>query len=436
MMPAKFKFTVFNVILLAGLSILFAGAAYSGYRLQEISAERIQVKEDYSLVHSITFGLFSVDEWRNKLSKVVNGEIDDYHITPRQKRDIQKAVEGELHDLIAGAVREINKPQKSIGGKLKKLAFNVLADSAELQAQVRPFAKVIVAKVSSHESEERLKDIATIKINELTRQIYDSTDVTNYSINKYAFKKYNVKTGKAFDYQVSQRLNKLNTLLINHIYGMLGCVLAALVLWGFMRKHVELQTALFVFALLFASILLAVGSLVPVIEVDARIKSFDLILLGETVQFDNQVLFYQSKSIVGIVSTLIGQNKPDTIVVGVLIMLFVLALPLLRLVAMGIYVLSTKKIARHPVIKYLTFELEKWDMADVMIVGMIMTYIGLNGILKSQLSSLNIRTESLSIITDNGTSVQPGYFIFAGYVVFAIVLSFILKRVSPHDNFK
>jgi uncharacterized paraquat-inducible protein A len=130
-----------------------------------------------------------------------------------------------------------------------------------------------------------------------------------------------------------------------------------------------------------------------------------------------------------------GQNKPDTIVVGVLIMLFVLVLPLLRLVAKGIYVLSNKKFARHPVIKYLTFELEKWDMADVMVVGVIMTYIGLNGILKSQLSSLNITTDSLRVITNNGTSLQAGYFIFAGYVVFSIVLSVILKRVSPHDKF-
>lgn len=435
MMPVKFKYTVFNVILLAGLSILFAGAAYSGYRLQEISAERVQVKEDYSLTHSITFGLFSVDEWRDKIAKVINSEIDEYHITPQQRRDIQEAVEGEMHDLVSETIREINKPQKSIGGKLKKLAFNVLVDSAELQAQVKPFAKTVVAKVSSEASEDRLKKIASSKVDQLVNQIYDSTNVANYVINKHTYRKYNVNNLAAFDHQVDQRLNALNTNLVNHIYGMLGCVLAALALWWFMRKHVELQTALFVFSLLFALILLAVGSLVPVIEVDARIKSLDLLLLGQNVHFENQVLFYQSKSIVGIVSTLMGQNKPDTIVVGILIMLFVLALPLLRLVAKGIYVLSNKKIARHPVIKYLTFELEKWDMADVMIVGMIMTYIGLNGILKSQLSGLNIHTNTLTIITDNGTSVQPGYFIFAGYVVFSIVLSVILKRVSPHDKF-
>lgn len=435
MMPVKFKYTVSNIVLLIGLSTLFAGAVYSGYRLQEISAERVQVKEDCSLSNSVTFGLFSVDIWRDKISKIINGQIDGYKITPEQKKDIRVAVEGELHDLIAETVREINKPQKSIAGKLKKLAFNIIVDSAEIQAQVKPFAKTIVAKISSRESVERLKDIAGSKINELVNQTYDSTLVAGYAVNKYVYGKYKVTNPSAFNKATEHRLTELKNELIKYVYIMLGCVLAALALWWFMRKHVELQTALFVFALLFALILLVVGSLVPIIEVDARMTSLNLQLMGEHIIFENQVLFYQSKSIVGVVGALMGQNKPDTIVVGVLIMLFVLVLPLLRLVAKGIYVLSTQKFARHPVIKYLTFELEKWDMADVMVVGVIMTYIGLNGILKSQLSSLNITTDSLRVITDNGTSLQPGYFIFAGYVVFSIVLSVILKRVSPHDKF-
>lgn len=435
MMPVKFKYTVSNIVLLVGLSILFAGAVYSGYRLQEISAERVQVKEDYSLSNSITFGLFSVDIWRDKISKIINSQIDDYNITPEQKKDIRVAVEGELHGLIAETVREINKPQKSIGGKLKKLAFNIIVDSAEIQAQVKPFAKTIVAKISSRESVERLKDIAGSKINELVNQTYDSTQVAGYAVNKYVYNRYKVNNVNALNKEIEHRLTNLKAELFNYVYIILGCVLGALALWWFMRKHVELQTALFVFALLFALVLLVVGSLVPIIEVDARMVSLDLQLMGEHIIFENQVLFYQSKSIVGVVGALMGQNKPDTIVVGVLIMLFVLVLPLLRLVAKGIYVLSNKKFARHPVIKYLTFELEKWDMADVMVVGVIMTYIGLNGILKSQLSSLTITTDSLRVITNNGTSLQPGYFIFAGYVVFSIILSIILKRVSPHDKF-
>ena len=153
-------------------------------------------------------------------------------------------------------------------------------------------------------------------------------------------------------------------------------------------------------------------------------------LLGEKVAFENQVLFFQSKSIFNIVEVLVNQPKPDAVLVGILIFVFVIVLPVLKLVATGIHVLSTKEIAENKVVKYFAYESGKWDMADVMVVGILMTYIGLNGILESQLSNLNIKNSFLTATTINYTSLQPGYFIFAGYVIYEIVLFAILKRLS------
>ncbi|NOW94187.1 paraquat-inducible protein A [Mucilaginibacter sp. SG564] len=428
------KYTILNIIVLIGLSLLLSGAVYSGYRLAGVSAEREQVKEDYSLSNSVSFGLFSIDQWRDRITDVLSSQIQDFHITKAQQKDLLVMVEKQMHELISKTVAEINQPQKGLGGKLKKLAFNTLVDSAELQAQVKPFAKTVVAKISSPESEKRLKNIAGSKVNQLTKQIYDSVSVANYTVTKYVYKKYKVSNPVAFNQRIDQRLSALKIQLIQYVCIMLGCVLLALLLWFSLRKQVHMQTPLFVFALIFAMVMLITGSLLPVIEVDARIQSLDLGLLNGKVEFKNQVLFYQSKSILGVVETLIAQSKPDAIVVGILILLFILILPLLRLIAKGIYVLSPQKFGGNGIVRYLTFELGKWDMSDVMIVGMLMTYIGLNGILKSQLSNLNIHSESLNVITSNGTSLQPGYFIFAGYVFFAALLSYILKRVSPHDG--
>lgn len=436
MTRTSLKYNFLTVTLLLGLSVLLGGAVYSGYRLSRVAAEREQVKEDYSLSNSVTFGLFSVDQWRDRIKPLLTGKIQDFHITKQQQRDLQATIEKQMHSMINQLVAQINKPQKGVGGKLKKLAFNALVKPAELHAQVRPFAHTIVVKVSSPESEAKLKAIAGSKVNQLTAQIYDSTSTANYVVTKYVYKKYQVSDPISFNQRISERIATLDASKKYFIIAMLGCVATALLLWLALRKQVRLQTSLFVFALLFAGILLTVGSLVPLIEVDARISSLDLLMLGQKVHFQNQILFYQSKSIWGITQTLMGQQKPDAIAVGVLITLFVLVLPLLRLIAKGIYVLSTRKIARHPVVRYLTFELGKWDMADVMVVGALMTYIGLNGILKSELSLLNIHTESLTVITENGSSLQPGYFIFTGYVVFSWLLSYVLKKVSPHDQLK
>jgi hypothetical protein len=52
--------------------------------------------------------------------------------------------EQQLHSLISKMVAEINKPQKSLGGKLKKLAFNSLVNTDDIQAQVPAFSKTII----------------------------------------------------------------------------------------------------------------------------------------------------------------------------------------------------------------------------------------------------------------------------------------------------
>jgi len=116
------------------------------------------------------------------------------------------------------------------------------------------------------------------------------------------------------------------------------------------------------------------------------------------------------------------------VLVGILILLFVIILPVLRLIGKGILIWGKDHHADNKVVRFLAFDLGKWDMADVMVVGIAMTYIGLNGILQSQLSNLNIKEDLLSTATQNNTSLQPGYYIFVAYVVYASILSLILKR--------
>jgi len=427
------KFGLAKIILILGLSVLLCGEAYFGYRLDILSAEQEQIKEDYSMSNNITFGLFSLDQWRERISAVVDRQVNDYEVTPAQKKALQAQVEKQLSGMINKVVQEINKPQKNFSGKLKKFAFNQFVDPDQLQAQVPSFSKTIIDKVNSPASINRLKDIATSKIDQLEKVTYDSTSVAYAQVTKHLYQKYKVANAIEFNKEINSHLASIRTVTYNYAYAMLGCVVLAIFLWWLMRKQVKLQRTLYVMSLLFAFILLAVGMTASIIEVDARIQTLNFMLLGEKVSFENQVLFFQSKSILGIVQTLIEQPKPDAIVVGILILLFVIILPLLRMIAKGIVILGSKKLSQNKVVKYLTFELGKWDMADVMVVGIAMTYIGLNGILKSQLSNLNISNDFLNTTTVNYTSLQPGYIIFVGYVAFEMILTSILNRIKPND---
>ena len=422
-----------RILLILGLSVPLCGEAYFGYRLDILSAEQEQIKEDYSMSNNITFGLFSLDQWRERIAAVVDRQVTDYKVTPAQKKAMQAQVQEQLSGLINTVVKEINKPQKSLGGKLKKFAFNQFVEPEQLQAQVPSFSKTIVDKVNSPASIKRLKNIATSKIDQLEDATYDSTSVAYNQVTKSLYLKYQVSNPADFNKKVNSQLDAIRKVTYNYAYAMLGCVVLVMALWWLLRNKAELQNTLFIMSLLFAFILLAVGMTASIIEVDARIQTLNFMLMGEKVSFENQVLFFQSKSIMGIVRTLIEQPKPDAVLVGILILLFVIILPLLRMIAKGIVILGSEKLAENKVVKYLTFELGKWDMADVMVVGIAMTYIGLNGILKSQLSNLNISNEFLNTTTINYTSLQPGYIIFVGYVAFEMVLTYRLNRIKTND---
>jgi hypothetical protein len=419
-----------NLLLIVGLGILLCAEAYFGYRLKQLSDSQQLLKKDYSMANNITFGVFSVDQWREKIIAVVEGQVRDFSLTKKQQRELQQQVEVQLNGLVNQAAREINKPQKSLVGKLKKFAFNNFVDTKKIKAQVPVFARTIIVAVNSPASKKRLKSIVSDKIDQLEKQTYDSTEAFSDAVTKHVYQKYKVTNVKQFDTVIVSKLTAIKKLSNYYTYAMLACVAAALVLWLLLRKKVQLHSTLFVMSLLFALVLLAVGTTASIIEVDARLKTLNFELLGEKIAFENQVLFFQSKSVWETIQTLIAQPKPDSVVVGALLLLFVIILPVLRITARGIYMLGGKKTTQNKVVNYLAFDSGKWDMADVMVVGILMTYIGLNGILKSQLSNLNMKTDLLEAITSNDTSLQPGFFIFTGYVVFAFTLSYILKKIT------
>ena len=427
--PAK-KTTLANVLLILGLGILLAGECYCGFQLRKLSSEQEQLKEDYAMFNNITFGVFSVDLWRDKISGIITQKIKNFKVTNEQKKEMRQQVEQQLHGMVDKVVGEFNKPQKGIGNKLKKFAFKQFVDPKELHAQVPSFARTIMARLNSPRATKKLKGIATSKFEELADQTYDSTETAYMKMTKHMFKKHSVTDGPSFNKHIESRLENIRKVTYDYAYAMLGFVGLVVLIWLILRNKAHFHVSLFGMSLLFALMLLFIGVTVSIIEVDARLSSLEIFLMGEKLSFNNQVLFFQSKSILGVAEILIKQPKPDSVTVGILIILFVILLPIFRIMARGLHLLCKPWIAENGITRYLAFESGKWDMADVMVVGIAMTYIGLNGILKSQLSSLNIKNEFLSTVTVNYTSLQPGYIIFVGYVIFAFYLSHFLEKIT------
>lgn len=420
--------------LIFSLGLLLCAEGYFGFRLHELSDQQERIKEDYSDINNITYGLFSVQQWKDNVSKIVHHQVRNLKMTKQQKKVLQTEIEQVLLALIDKAEALVNKPKKTISGKIQKFAIRNFVNSDSIRAQVPGFAKKIIAEVDNPKNKRQLSKMAMGEFNQLAdEEKLDSAFVANGASVRAMYHKYKVSSTDALNTKLVKALADIRTKTYGYSFGMLACVVVVLGFWWGLRKRRELHIPLFVMSLLFAFILLGVGLTASMIEVDARIRSLDFVLLGEHVVFKDQVLFFQSKSIMDVVRVLIGQPGIDSILVGVLILVFSILFPVVKLSSTGVHLLGNKRLAENGVIKYFAFQSGKWSMADVIVIAILMAYIGLNGLLEGQLQALNIKNDSLTILTTNNTALQPGYIIFISFVLYGLILSTILKFITPHD---
>ena len=292
------------------------------------------------------------------------------------------------------------------------------------------FAKKIMQEIKKPSSKERLANLIESKINQLEEETYDSAAYSKKMAIDAIFNKYHVNNKAAFQKKTTSSIAALVHDTYLYAFGMLVCVLIVLGIWRLIRNNQSLHTTLYIMSILLALVLLLVGLTTTMIEVDARIKTLNFHLIGENISFNNQVLFFQSKSILEVVNILLKTGHYDSIIVGILILCFSILFPIAKLLSTGIYLLGKKKWTKNKYVKYFAFKSGKWSMTDVMVVAILMTFIGFNGILESQLASLNIHNETVTGITTNNTALQPGYIVFTGFVIYELILSQILKSIT------
>jgi uncharacterized paraquat-inducible protein A len=119
--------------------------------------------------------------------------------------------------------------------------------------------------------------------------------------------------------------------------------------------------------------------------------------------------------------------------VGVLLITFSIFFPLIKIVSSLGYYFNYRQARENPVIKFFVLKSGKWSMADVMVVAIFMAYIGFNGMITSQFGQLSSADQDLVILTTNGTSLQPGFYLFFTYTLLGLCMSGILTR-NPHAS--
>ena len=407
---------------------MLAANILCGLDIQRLSSERERIKLDYSEVNSIRYGLLSVDSWKIRIQALLGEKIGDFRLSKANVAVLRGEISQALNALITQADLTLQKHQNTMSGKLRKIAIRAFVSIGEIRKQVPAYTDAIVNELQTPKHERKFKKIAQNGLDRYAAQTYDSPEDTEAYRGILA--RYSAANTEDFNRGAEHRIRALEFDINGDCALMLDSALAFLFAWWLLRRNPEQHKLLFSLSAAFAALLLFVGLALPMIDLDARIKSVDFLLWGERLQFRDQVLFFRSKSILEVVRVLMETRKGDSMLVGALLVSFSVLFPVSKLIAMEAYMRGGPGIRKNGAVKFFAFRSGKWSMADVTVVAIFISYIGFKGILNSQLSGLNIKAAYVEVIATNDTALQPGFILFTAFVLFGFALSEILKRTA------
>jgi len=410
----------FKKLLLALPAILLVVLIYLAVGLIDKGHITKKYKSEYATLHSSEFGMFNSDLWTSKIIQIMDTKIENFSI---QNADNREEIKGYINTIIETLIEEAQRAVKernthkrgfldSILGSTKQMITDSIIDFKDLRNRVPEFTVL----------REKVKEF-------MHNNVEKHTDMTAYNT---VLKRYNTHTEEACNTVLSQKMQTLSEDMHHTMETMIVIafiIILIIVLFGALNS----------FTLLLLSgttiVLLISGIYLPMLDIEAKIAQLNFTILDNTVVFQNQILFFQSKSISDLVTLLLDSDKLKMQFVGVLLVMFSVIFPTLKLISTTMYYYSKSIIGNNPVTRFFALHSTKWSMADVFVVSIFMAYLGLDGVVSSELKRLEGKSDPINIITTNGTHLEVGFFLFLSFVLTSFVLAYMVKKSKkPTDT--
>ena len=416
-----------KIILLLLIYISVSVVSLKTYRME--TSNRI-LKADLMELSDIKYGMFNVDVWKEKIAVIISKKVEELEINEKNKEENRSKINKLLKKIITNFeinFRKKNQEKSLFGISIKNFGASVFSLFKKLKNEIPNITNDILNFLEKKENRDEIKNYIISKIDNYTEQTFQKFDYTEYNRILY---KYNSKSQNQcitiIENQKSEIEYNISILIFLMGFLMFLCFLIIIML----KQKSNLD---FVLYSLIALNFLILGISLPMIDIDARINVMEFKLLGENISFNNQVLYFKSKSVLEMAKLMLTQSEIKIILVGLLVLIFSVVFPLMKIIS-TILILYFKKIKSHRLINFMVFKSGKWSMADVMVVAIFMSYIGFSGIISSQLSQLENITNRISILTTNESSLQNGFFFFAGFVIFGIFISQMVHNKWEFKN--
>jgi hypothetical protein len=370
------------------------------------------------------YDLLNVDHWVAKLVPILNETVDAIDLKSATQ-GLRPTVEKALYELLDQVKQKMSAPDpQNKGGGLMGGAGAMMANMmiGALKPHVPEYTDVVLAQLRKPENEAALKTYLKGVLADGAKTTLGKVDTRYYA---YILKEHGCQDGAACRQELGRQINDLDDKVTYYYLTALTASAVAFVL--LMVGRPVLARAAIVVLLLFCMVLLAGGIFTPMLEVEAKISRLGLTFLGDPIEFGEQVLYFQSKSVLEVFRTLVTMGRPDMWIVGVLVLMFSVVFPTMKILTLGLCLAKPALLKTSRLAKFFALESSKWSMADVMALAIFMSFVAFNGIVSNTMSGLRQSGADLVIPTDS-SKILPGYFLFIGFCLASLFLSKKLER--------
>lgn len=397
------------------------GVLLSSFFIYRIESEKRVLQAELIELSKVKYGIFSVDEWEAELSEIIVKRLNEFELEEQNEDELRETVSEFLNTAVDELEESFHERNSgSIKGFLKGSVANITDVFGVMKKDIPLLTDSIIAFINDPKNKELAKNFLLQKMEDYSDKTFSDIDYTVY--NKVLAKH------DAPDKETARLILNAKIRLLEHQQNPYSTLIFStvflLIISLFFTKDFERTD--FLLLTIICSCLLLVGLLLPMINIDARISKMEFQLMGESIIFTDQVLYFKSKSILEVVLVMIQSTKPDVIAVGVLVLSFSVLFPVSKLISSLFYVYS-EKLQNNPIIKFMVFKTAKWSMADVMVVAIFMAFIGFSGIISEQLKDLEDITTYFDMMTTNASSLQIGFFLFSSFALLSLLISHKLQ---------
>lgn len=389
--------------------------------------KRREVRTDLAELQHVRYGLLNADQWRGIIGPILNAQVDKLDLRT-QSKDLRPMVEHSLNSLLDTLKQQMSTPRPAnskapaMPGQGNAMLANMMINT--LRPHVPEYTSVVLTELEKPQNQNAFKNSIRGVMADAIRATFSAVDMTTYSA---ILSRYGCPTGAACEETLSNRIREADAQLqADYIVVLVAAALAFLLLAMGRRP---LSRATVVVLMLFCITMLVGGVLSPMIEVEVRITKLDATLLGSPIEFRDQSMYYRSKTVLEVFQSLMELHRPAMSLVAVLVMLFSVVFPALKMLALGASLIRPSLLRNSRIVRLLALHLSKWSMADVMVLAIFMSFVAFNGVIEGGMGGMrSLPQVQQLVIPTNSSTILPGYYLFVGFCVASIYLSKKLER--------